>query len=225
MLKERWALRICKLNFVACLTELVTITVTSLRGETGRKGSLVAVLYADWMLGWYLLGGMLQPKLTSRGVIWFLVECQVISRMLLDESRGEHNSPCVNSTTTSMTSAQKVMGGWGGGAVSWQAKWYCTMVPCLLMRRVQIELKRTVIVSRKPLNSVQARNQILPQVHIALQITCCLYQLILFRSAAFSPFSSTAEVIQRHQLQLRQSKRGRRCRVRNGWPEIRGKVL
>lgn len=111
------------------------------------------------------------------------------------------------------------------GAVSWQAKWYCTMVPCLLMRRVQIELNRTVIVSRKPLNSVQARNQILPQVHIALQITCCLYQLILFRSAAFSPFSSTAEVIQRHQLQLRQSKRGRRCRVRNGWPEIRGKVL
>lgn len=212
MLKERWALRICKLNFVACLTELVTITVTSLRGERGRKGSLVAVLYADWMLGWYLLGGMLQPKLTSRGVIWFLVECQVISRMLLDESRGEHNSPCVNSTTTSMTSAQK-------------AKWYCTMVPCLLMRRVQIELNRTVIVSRKPLNSVQARNQILPQVHIALQITCCLYQLILFRSAAFSPFSSTAEVIQRHQLQLRQSKRGRRCRVRNGWPEIRGKVL
>lgn len=115
--------------------------------------------------------------------------------------------------------------GVGGGAVSWQAKWYCTMVPCLLMRRVQIELNRTVIVSRKPLNSVQARNQILPQVHIALQITCCLYQLILFRSAAFSPFSSTAEVIQRHQLQLRQSKRGRRCRVRNGWPEIRGKVL
>lgn len=34
-----------------------------------------------------------------------------MSRMLLDESRGEHNSPCVNSTTTSMTSAQKVMGG------------------------------------------------------------------------------------------------------------------
>lgn len=33
-----------------------------------------------------------------------------MSRMLLDESRGEHNSPCVNSTTTSMTSAQKVMG-------------------------------------------------------------------------------------------------------------------
>lgn len=117
MLKERWALRICKLNFVACLTELVTITVTSLRGERGRKGSLVAVLYADWTLGWYLLGGMLQPKLTSRGVIWFLVECQVISRMLLDESRGEHNSPCVNSTTTSMTSAQKVMGGGVGSCV------------------------------------------------------------------------------------------------------------
>lgn len=165
---------------------------------------------------------MLQPKLTSRDVIWFLVECQVMSRMLLDESRGEHNSPCVNSTTTSMTSAQKVM---GGGAVSRQAKWYWTMMPCLLMRRVQTELNRTVIVSRKPLNSVQARNQILPQVHIALQITCCLYQQILFRSAAFSPFSSTAEVIQRHQLQSRQSKQGRRCRVRNGWPEIRGKVL
>lgn len=40
-------------------------------------------------------------RLTSRGVTWFLVECQVMSWALLkDESRVENNSPGVNNTTT-----------------------------------------------------------------------------------------------------------------------------
>lgn len=81
------------------------------------------------------------------------------------------------------------------------------MLPCLLDRRVQKESNRPVIVQREPLNHVQAgRNQILPQLHSALQITCRLYQLILFPSVAFSPLSPTTEVIQRQQLQLRHSK-------------------
>lgn len=61
--------------------------------KRGRKSS-VAAHHVEWKLGWHLLAGMKKPKQPSRGVTWFLVECQVMSRVLLkDESKGEDNSP------------------------------------------------------------------------------------------------------------------------------------
>lgn len=61
--------------------------------KRGRKSS-VAAHHVEWKLGWHLLAGMKKPNQPSRGVTWFLVECQVMSRVLLkDESKGEDNSP------------------------------------------------------------------------------------------------------------------------------------
>lgn len=136
--------------------------------------------------------------------------------LLKDESRGEDNSPCVNNATT-----------WLDITPENDKKHVLTrqmvlhrvaMLPCLLETRVQTDSNRPVIVQRQPLNQVQAgRNHILPQLHMALQITCRLYQLIPFPSVAFSPFSPTKEVIQRQQLQLRHSEQQRGGQGKHGW--------
>lgn len=102
------------------------------------RTSFVAANHFDWKLGWYSLGGRQKPKLTSRGVISFLVECKAMSQSLLkDESQQEHISPCVNNTTTQHDIPEIAK------TISRQEELYCITVPCLLLKQiVQTELNR-----------------------------------------------------------------------------------
>lgn len=110
--------------------------------------------------------------------------------LLKDESRWEDNSPGVNNTTTQHDITLE-------NDKRHVLTRQMILLKCLLDRRVQNRIK----LSRNSPKATSESGAGRKKSNLASTAFGRLYQLILFPSVAFSPFSLTTEVIQRQQLQ------------------------